>query len=243
MNDVVIYSLVSVILISLISFIGVFAFLIKEDLLKKIIMYLVSFSIGTMLGASFLHLIKEALEMSENVLIYVIVGFLFSFVLEKFIKWRHCHNPNHFYKKVHSFAYINLAGDMVHNFIDGIIIAASYLISIPLGISTTIAVMIHEIPQEIGDFAVLIHGGFSKGKALLLNFFTALTAVIGLFIGLYLGTSNTFIVSFLIAFAAGNFIYIAASDLIPELHKDNKIKNSLLQLLFIVLGVLIMAIV
>jgi len=186
MNDVVIYSLVSVILISLISFIGVFAFLIKEDLLKKIIMYLVSFSIGTMLGASFLHLIKEALEMSENVLIYVIVGFLFSFVLEKFIKWRHCHNPNHFYKKVHSFAYINLAGDMVHNFIDGIIIAASYLISIPLGISTTIAVMIHEIPQEIGDFAVLIHGGFSKGKALLLNFFTALTAVIGLFIGLFI---------------------------------------------------------
>lgn len=243
MNDVVIYSLVSVILISLISFVGVFAFLIKEDLLKKIIMYLVSFSIGTMLGASFLHLIKEALEMSENVLIYVIVGFLFSFVLEKFIKWRHCHNPNHFYKKVHSFAYINLAGDMVHNFIDGIIIAASYLISIPLGISTTIAVMIHEIPQEIGDFAVLIHGGFSKGKALLLNFFTALTAVIGLFFGLYLATSNTFIVSFLIAFAAGNFIYIAASDLIPELHKDNKIKNSLLQLLFIVLGVLIMAIV
>ena len=243
MNDVVIYSLVSVILISLISFIGVFAFLVKEELLKKIIMYLVSFSIGTMLGASFLHLIKEALEMSENVLIYVIIGFLFSFVLEKFIKWRHCHNPNHFYKKVHSFAYINLAGDMVHNFIDGIIITASYLISVPLGISTTIAVMIHEIPQEIGDFAVLIHGGFSKGKALLLNFFTALTAVLGLFVGLYLGTSNSLIVSFLIAFAAGNFIYIAASDLIPELHKDNKIKNSLLQLLFIVLGVLIMAIV
>ncbi|MDD4661955.1 MAG: ZIP family metal transporter [Candidatus Pacebacteria bacterium] len=241
-NIVVIYSLISVIIISLISFVGAFAFFIKENTLKRIIMYMVSFSIGTMLSAGFLHLIPEAMETEPNTLFYVVVGFLFSFILEKFIKWRHCHNPNHFYKEVHPFAYINLVGDMVHNFIDGIVIAASYIISIPLGIATTLAVMIHEIPQEIGDFAVLIHGGFSRKKALLLNFFTALTAVVGVVLGLYIGSSNTWLVSFLIAFAAGNFIYIAASDLIPELHKEEtKLKNSLLQLLFIVLGILIIA--
>ncbi|MDD2909680.1 MAG: ZIP family metal transporter, partial [Candidatus Pacebacteria bacterium] len=132
--NTIIYSLMSVFTISLISFIGVFAFLIKENILKKIIAYLVSFSIGTMLGAAFLHLIPEALKNETNALIYVVIGFLFSFILEKFIKWRHCHNPNHFYEKIHSFAYINLIGDFVHNFIDGVTIAASYVVSIPLGV-------------------------------------------------------------------------------------------------------------
>lgn len=233
-----IYSLVSVFTISLISFIGVFAFLIKENILKKIIAYLVSFSIGTMLGAAFLHLIPEALENETNALIYVVIGFLFSFILEKFIKWRHCHNPNHFYEKIHSFAYINLIGDFVHNFIDGVTIAASYVVSIPLGVSTTIAVMMHEIPQEIGDFAVLLHGGFTKKKAIFLNFITALSSIIGAFIGLTIGTH---FIPFLISFTAGNFIYIASSDLIPELHKETKFINSLLQFLFIIFGILIIA--
>jgi len=243
MNTIIIYSLISVIIVSLISLIGIIAFSIKENILKKIIIYLVSFSIGTMFGAAFLHLIPEALEKEANALAYVLVGLLFSFILEKFIKWRHCHNPNHFYKNIHPFAYINLVGDLIHNFIDGIIIAASYIVSIPLGISTTIAVMMHEIPQEIGDLAVLLHGGFTKGKALFLNFITALSAVVGVAIGLTIGSDNMQFISFLIAFAAGNFIYIAASDLIPELHKETKLKNSLLQLLFIILGVSIMSLV
>jgi len=241
MTNITLYSFVSVIIVSLISFSGALFLLLKKEILNKVIMYFVSFSVGAMLGAAFFHLIPEALELEPNALIYILTGFLFSFVLEKFIKWRHCHNPEHLNSKIHSFVYINLAGDMVHNFIDGIIITASYIVSIPLGISTTIAVMIHEIPQEIGDFAVLLHGGFTKGKALFLNFVTALTAVLGVIIALLVGPENTQFTSILIAFAAGNFIYIAASDLIPELHEETKIGRSLLQFLSIIIGLLIMS--
>jgi len=239
MNEI--YSaLISILVVSIVSFVGIFTFLIKENLLKRIIIYLISFSIGTMLGASFLHLIPES---GTDNLIYVLVGFLFSFILEKFIKWRHCHNPEHFYKEIHPFAYINLIGDMIHNFIDGIIIAASYVVSIPLGISTTIAVIMHEIPQEIGDFAVLIHGGFTRSKAFFLNFLTALSAFLGAIMVFAVGKENINFIPFFIAFAAGNFIYIASSDLIPELHKEEGLKNSLMQLAFIVFGIMIMAIV
>lgn len=240
MTEIILYSFLSVFLISFISFVGALFFLIKKEVFPKILLYFVSFSIGAMLGAAFFHLIPEALELEANTLFYVLFGFLFSFVLEKFIKWRHCHNPEHLKKDIHPFAYINLIGDAVHNFIDGIIIAASYLVSIPLGISTTFAVMMHEIPQEFGDFAVLLHGGFTKKKALFLNFLTALSAVLGVILTLFIGPENTQFTSILIAFAAGNFIYIAASDLIPELHKENRISKSLLQFFFILLGIIIM---
>jgi zinc and cadmium transporter len=136
---------------------------------------------------------------------------------------------------------MNLVGEGVHNFIDGIIIATSYLVSIPVGIATTIAVIFHEIPQEISDFGVLVYGGFTKKKALLANFLIALTAVIGAIITLLIGTSVENILTFLIPFAAGNFIYIACSDLIPELHKETKLKISLTQLILFVLGILVMA--
>ena len=141
---------------------------------------------------------------------------------------------------VHSFAVMNLIGDAVHNFIDGLIIVAGYLVSIPVGIATSLAVIFHEIPQEIGDFGVLIHGGYSKGKALFFNFIVSLTAVLGAIIALIMNNYFENITMFLLPFAAGGFIYIAGADLIPELHREVKIKKSLLQLVSIVLGIAVM---
>jgi len=234
--------LVSVLIVSSISFLGLLTLSIKIDKLKKILLYMVSFSAGALFGDAFIHLLPEIIEevgFGLNISIYVMFGIGFSFIIEKFIHWRHCHIP-HSKEHVHPFAMMNLFGDGVHNFIDGIIIAASYLVSIPVGIATTLAVILHEIPSEIGDFGVLLQGGFSKGKALFYNFITALTAVLGAIVSLLISSYVENITTFLIPFAAGTFIYIAGSDLIPELHKEVEVKKSLLQFVAIVLGVLVM---
>ena len=142
---------------------------------------------------------------------------------------------------VHPFAYMNLVGDSLHNFIDGIIIASSYILSVPIGIATTIAVFLHEIPHEMGNFGILVHGGFSKTKALLLNFLTALCSFLGVLIVFFLNNRIANIETIFTSIAVGGFIYIAGSDLIPELHKESKVKTSLLQILFFVLGAAILA--
>jgi zinc and cadmium transporter len=167
----------------------------------------------------------------------LIGGILVSFAVERFLQWRHCHVPTS-KEHPHSFAYMNLFGDSIHNLIDGLIIGGSYLVSIPLGIATTIAIVFHEIPQELGDFSVLIYGGIHKKKALMFNFLTALTAIAGVVIALALGSLVGNATILLVPFAAGNFIYIAGSDLIPELRKDEpEPKKSALQLISLVLGV------
>jgi len=234
------YILSSVILVSLISFIGIVVFVVKSRNIEKILLYLISFSVGALFGDTFIHLIPEAFEQLEGLFvgIYVLSGILFSFIIEKFIYWRHCHVQTSG-KHKHRLAYMNLFGDAFHNFIDGLIISGSYFVSIPVGVATTIAVVLHEIPQEIGDFGVMLYGGFSRFKALLFNFLTALTAVLGAFFGILMSEVEPAL-NFLIPFAAGNFIYIAGTDLIPELHKDNIGKKSFIQLLFIILGILIM---
>lgn len=240
----IIYALLSVSLVSLISLIAILALGIKENILKKILLYLVSFSTGALFGGAFIHLLPEATELlgfGPKMSFYILSGIIFSFIIEKFIHWRHCHNPEHIGQKVHSFAYMNLFGDGVHNFIDGLVIGAAYLVSIPVGIATTIAVVLHEIPQEIGDFGVLLHGGFSKKKAILMNFLTALTAVAGTIIALIIGSHTEHLTLFLVPFAAGSFIYIAGSDLIPELHKETCKKKSFFQLVFFILGILVIA--
>jgi zinc and cadmium transporter len=135
---------------------------------------------------------------------------------------------------------MNLIGDAVHNFIDGLIIGASYLTSLQIGITTTLAVMLHEIPQEIGDFSVLMYGGFKRSKALLLNFVTALTAIAGTIISLIIGSYFNSLTNFLLPFAIGNFIYIALSDLIPELHKETDPAKSVMQLAMLIFGIGIM---
>lgn len=237
------YSIVSVLIVSLISFSGVLTLSIKKEKLKNFLIYFVSFSAGALLGDVFIHLLPEAIEEYNQsislIFIYVLVGILTSFILEKIICWRHCHLPitkSH----VHNFAWMNLWGDFFHNLIDGLSIASSFLLNIPTGIATTLAVIFHEIPQEIGDFGILLHGGFKIKKALFLNFLTALSAVLGTIIGLLLNNQIEHPTLFLIPFAAGNFIYIASSDLIPELHKKTKIKKGIIQIITFILGVLVM---
>ncbi len=234
------YTLISVIIVSLISLVGVFTFSINQKKLEQALIYLVSLSAGTLLGDAFIHLIPEAYENGNDGLLiglYILAGIMFFFIVEKFFHWRHCHQVPSAHHP-HPFSYIVLAGDTVHNFIDGLIIASSYLVSIPVGIATTIAVILHEIPQEIGDFGSLIYGGFSRAKALLFNFITGLTAVAGAIVVLSISNLNiTDINNFLIPFAAGGFIYIASSDLIPELHKNTEPKKSLGQIILFMVGI------
>jgi zinc and cadmium transporter len=236
------YSLVSVVLVSLLSFVGVFFLAFKKEKLQKILLFLVSFAAGGLLGDAFLHLLPETAEemgLTIEVSLAVLISLLTFFVLEKFIAWRHCHIPTS-KEHPHPLAFMNLVGDGLHNFTDGLIIAASFLTSLPLGIATSLAVVFHEIPQEIGDFGVLIHGGFSRKKALIFNFLSALMAVAGAIFTLFLGTRLTGFTQLLIPFTAGGFIYIAGSDLIPELHKETSPPKSAFQLLGLILGIGVM---
>lgn len=237
------YSLVSVFIVSLVSLISILMFSVKEEYLKRALLYLVSFSAGGLFGDAFIHLIPESMESNlgtHRASLLIILGIAVSFLVERVLQWRHCHIPttkNH----PHSFAYMNLFGDAIHNFIDGLVIGASFLTSTSLGVATTLAVIFHEIPQELGDFGVLLFGGFSKSKALLFNLFTALTAILGVFTALSLGVIAQGLVPFLIPFAAGNFIYIAGSDLIPELCKEeSQIGKAVLELIAFVLGALVL---
>jgi len=242
MNLIWLYSLSSVLIISLISLIGVFTLKIKQEKLKTILIYLISFSAGALFGDAFIHLLPELIKEKGFTVISalsILSGILIFFILEKFVHWQHCHMPVSSHH-IHPFAYMNLVGDALHNFIDGLVIAASYLVSIPVGLATTSAVLLHEIPQEIGDFGVMLHGGLSRTKALILNFLTALTAVLGVIIGLVLNNFIDNIQMFILPIAIGGFIYIAGSDLIPELHKETDIKRSIIQIITFILGVLIM---
>jgi zinc and cadmium transporter len=222
--------------------VGIVTLSLREKVLNSILLLLVSFAAGTLLGDAFVHLIPESFETSgAKASAYILFGIVFFFVLEKAIKWRHCHEagcPEH----SHVMPYMILVGDGMHNLIDGIIIGASYLVSIPVGIATTLAVIFHEIPQEIGDFGTLLYGGFSKLKALLYNFLSALTAVVGTIAVLLLDTYVRGIAEFLVPFAAGGFIYIAAVDIIPELHrhKSQAFADSAKQLFFFVAGIVVM---
>src|SRR3989344_3396861 len=242
MDNIWIYSLASVFIVSVISLVGIITLSINVGKLRKLLIYLVSFAAGALLGDAFIHLLPEAAEegFGVPVSLYVLFGIGISFLIEKVVHWHHFHytlDKGH----IHPFAIMNLVGDLVHNFIDGTIIAASYMVNIPVGIATTIAVILHEIPQEISDFGVLLHGGFTKARALFYNFLTALTAVLGAIAALLIGSRIEGITISLAAFAAGAFIYIAGSDLIPELHKGKfDWKSSLMQFVAIVLGVLVM---
>jgi zinc and cadmium transporter len=230
--------LASVALVSLIAFTGLLFISLKEAFLKRVLMSLVGFASGSLIGGAFIHLLPEALEQSgPSVFYYVIAGILLFFIMEKFLYWRHCHNGT---CSVHSFAFLNLIGDGIHNFIDGMIIASSYLHSHDLGVATTLAVIFHEIPQEIGDFGVLVYGGLSKRKALLYNFLSALTAIAGALVTYHLSFIQS-IEQYLIPFAAGGFIYIATTDLMPELHKQFQIKDSITQMVTILTGIALMS--
>lgn len=244
MSMIWIYALGSVVLVSLLSLIGILTLGWKLSFLKKITIFLVSMSAWALLWDVFLHLLPELVEHGHfgiHTGFIILWAVVFAFIMEKILHWRHCHMPTGTHGHAHPFAIMNLVGDSMHNLIDGLIIWAGYLVSIEVGIATTIAVLLHEIPQEMGDFGVLVHGGFSVKKALLVNFFTALTAVIGALISLSLWHFVESAHEFLVPIAIGMFIYIAGSDLIPEMHKETKRQQSLGQLLFFALGIGIMA--
>lgn len=236
------YAFAGVIAVSLISIVGVFSLSLKEDILKKYINFFISLAIGALLGDAFIHIIPEAFESNLGPSlagILVISGVLLFFVIEKFIHWHH-HGEDKENHHIHPVGRLVLFTDGFHNFIDGAIIGASFLISIPVGIATTVAVILHEIPQEIGDFAVLIHAGYTKKRALWLNFISALTSIVGLVAFFVFGNIIPDVAMWIIPIAAGGFIYIAIADLIPELHKTKKIKHSIIQLAIIIIGILSM---
>jgi zinc and cadmium transporter len=237
-----IYAFLSVLVVSLVSLVGVFSLSLNENVLKKYINFFISLAIGALLGDAFIHIIPEAFEGNLGVnlsSILIIVGILLFFIIEKFIHWHH-HGEDKEDDHVHPVGKLILFTDGFHNLIDGAIIGASFLVGIPIGIATTIAVILHEIPQEIGDFAVLIHAGYTKKRALWLNFLSALASVLGLIIVFIFGNIVENAALYFIPIAAGGFIYIAVADLIPELQKTKNIKHSIIQIFIILIGVLSM---
>lgn len=231
----------SVLIVSLMSLSGVFLLSIHTAFLKKALLILVSFAVGAMFANVFLHLLPEVIDETPNVhgaMMLVLLGIVLSFVIEKFVHWHHCHNLD--CAHANPVGTMVLIGDGIHNITDGILIATTYLVDVQLGIATTIAVILHEIPQEIGDFAVLLHSGFSRSKALLWNFFSALTAFLGVIAVLLLHEHIRDIEQLLLPIITGNFLYIAGSDLIPELHKESRTQNAALQLAAMLAGILLM---
>jgi zinc and cadmium transporter len=223
--------------ISVISLIGIVTLFLNDKALKSLLLLFVGLSAGALIGGAFLHILPESLSKTQGagtVFLSVIAGFTFFFFIEHFMHWRHCHNAQ---CQIHSFAYMNLAGDAVHNFVDGIIIGTSFVVSIPFGIAASTAILMHEIPQELGDFGVLVYGGFSKQKALLFNFITATVCIAGTVIGFVLTEKIAWLPGLLLPMAAGGFIYIASCDLIPEIHRQPDIKKAVISIIMFLVGI------
>ena len=237
------WSVGSTILISLMSLIGILTLFSRKLFADNLLQFMISFAAGTLIGDAFFHLMPEAVEGSGgfalSVSLGVIAGILLFFLLEKFIHWRHCHIPTSD-RHPHPVATMNLIGDGIHNFLDGVVVAASFIVSIPLGIATTFAVVLHEIPQEVSDFGILLHAGYSRKRALMMNLLFALTSVAGAIATLWIGTLSETLANFLLPVTAGGFIYIAGVDLIPDIHKEVKPWRSAVQFGAILLGLAIM---
>lgn len=201
---------------SFVGLVGVFSLFTSEATLKKTIKTLVAFSAGALLGGAFFHLLSEAIEKMPVLQVFSItlVGFLAFFILEEYLHWHQCEECD-----IHPYSYLIIIGDSVHNLLDGLVIAGTFMVSIHLGVITTILLIAHEVPQELGVFSILVSGGFNKSKALLYSFLAQCTCILGGICG-YLFFSRMEIFSlFIIPFTAGGFIYIAAADLIPGMHK------------------------
>ncbi len=246
-----IYAIGAVGVVSAVSFAGVFALALRDAVLRRSIFMLVALAVGTLFGDALLHLLPEAFESDIGEIAVgaaAFLGIILFFVLEKLLAWHHSHGEHEesrdtLFSHAHApraVAPLVLTADFVHNAIDGVIIGASFLASIPVGIATTLAVVLHEIPQEIADFGILIHAGWSRGKALLWNFLSALSAFIGLFVVFLLGVRVEGLVSFAAAFTAGAFIYIAGTDLVPELHKTSGTRHTLAQTAAVIVGFVLM---
>jgi len=236
---VLLWILGSAFAMSLIALVGAITLAFKEKTLKKILLFLVAFSAGSLIGGAFLHLIPETVEKtgaSIDMFLWLIFGFSIFFLMEQFLQWHHCHKVPSEHKR--PVTYLILISDALHNFIGGLAIASSFLVSVQTGIVTWLACAAHEIPQELGDFGILIHGGWKKKKALLFNFFSALTIIPGALMVYFL--SGSIDTTFLLPFAAGNFIYIASSDLIPEVKSKESLGEGLAYFFSFLVGIFLM---
>ena len=237
-DSVTFQTLVALVAMSGLSFAGALTLAVSTDSLKRGLIVLVAFAAGALLGDAFVHILPEVSESPDGFDLFaslsLISGILFFFILEKMLHWHHSHMPSE--EVLHPVATMNLIGDGLHNFIDGAIIAAAFSVSVELGVATTVAVALHEIPQELGDFAILVHAGLTPKRALLLNFASALTAVAGGLVALAINSVAS-IERPLLPFTAGAFVYIASTDLIPELHKEPEPKKSAIQVIAIIGGV------
>jgi zinc and cadmium transporter len=225
--------------VSLVSLIGLAFISLGDEKLKQIIFVMVSLAVGGLFGDAFIHLLPESFEKLGSKLeasVYILAGIFVFFILEKFLRWRHQHvfESDH---PIHPVGYINLLADGAHNFIDGIIIGASYVVGLHVGVATTLAVIFHEIPHELGIFFILLYAGFTKAKALFFNFLSALCAILGTVFALLIGSEVEDFAVAMLPLAAGGFIYIAGSDLVPELNKEVELSKSIIQLLAIGAGV------
>lgn len=233
---------------SVVSLVGGVLLLTREKFASKVSHFLSSFAAGALLGAAFFDLLPEAAHEAEqavaegrgevNIFLWALIGLLTFFLLERFIHWFHRHH-DHKVTRDKSVVSLVTLGDSLHNFIDGVVIAATFMVSIPLGIVTTLAVAAHEIPQEIGDFGILLHKGMRRTQILLLNVASSLAALLGALITYSSGKSIEGVLPIFLSLAAGFFIYIAASDLIPEIHMQEKRKVAVIETLLLLFGVLI----
>jgi zinc and cadmium transporter len=240
-------AIVSVVGVSLLSLLGIVFFLVEERFVERVLLYFVSFSTGALLGDVFLHMVPDMADDAiflPKAMIVVLGGILFSFIIEKIVHWRHCHvlehNHDHDHEHHHPAGILSLVGETIHNFIDGVVIAASFVASPAVGLATTLAVVFHEIPHEIGNYAILLHSGYGKERALLFNFLAACSSIVGAIAVLLVSSSLENVTVYMLPFAAGNLLYIAGSDLIPELHKHTKISQGILQLLCMLIGMVMM---
>ncbi len=218
--------------------------LFGPEVRNRVVPSLVSYAVGTLLGAAALGLMPQALETlsPQRAFAALLGGILTFFVLEKLVLLRHCHDDAEC--KVHeSTVTLVIIGDAVHTFVDGVAIAATTLVSVPLGISTALAAIAHEIPQEAGDFGILLSAGHSRKKALMLNATSAIGGVAGALAMLLLGSAMPNVAPYVLAFAAGNFLYVAMADLIPHLHRGETNSNSVRQVVLIALGLLTIGLV
>jgi len=238
-----IYVVLSAFIVSLIALIGIVLAPIKLEKLKKFLIYFVSFSVGALFGGAFFHLLPEVVKkvgFTFSVSSLLIGGILLFFLLEKVVHWHY--NLGQFEKEhAHPFTIMILIGGAFHNFLDGLVIGASYLVSLPVGIAITTAIALHKFPKEIGWFGVLVHGGFSKTKAITFNYLSSLFTIVGAVVALLASNYVENIQFFVIPVAVGGFIYLAGSDLIPELQKEYGLRKSFLQFITILAGVLVMA--
>lgn len=243
--EIIIQTLIACFLISLCALTGMFAFALSIKQLKRIIPVLVALAVGVLLGDAFIHLIPDAVKRHgsvSDISLTVLIGIFGFFILEKLVRWRHDHQiqdqPQE--KQILPLAKMNLMGDAVHNFVDGILIAGSFLVDPVLGLTTTLAIVIHEIPQEIGDVGALLHGGYTPREAVLYNFYCSLSIFPGALFTLLLSQTADSSLSVLLPIAAGGFIYIAASDLIPILHQRSSFPYLLAQTSAFAVGIVCM---